>query len=183
MQSPGHNIKLENVPPITEDDDSSSEYEEDRPAEPPFTATMPLPLGAGSPGNDLVDFIVAQQNVTENRIQREEQAEGLHMTDIAVDPNNEDSSRNLTEKEVIKKISYITLLTRYSTKFDVLLMIIGLIAATGMACCVSRDEEICNFLTFPAGAGVVLPLMTIIFGNFTNEFSNPTDKFKDTINT
>lgn len=135
MHPPGHNVELQNVPPTPEDENNASDYEEDSPAEPSFTATIPLPLApAGSPGIDLVDFIVAQQTMTENRIQREEEAAGIHMTDVAVDPNQEDSTKNLTGKEEITKISYLTLLGRYSTRVDIFLMLIGLIAATGMQC-------------------------------------------------
>ncbi|TPX63436.1 hypothetical protein SpCBS45565_g06615 [Spizellomyces sp. 'palustris'] len=50
----------------------------------------------------------------------------------------------------VKRISYMALLIRYSTNFERLLMVIGLIAA--------------------CGAGAVLPLMTIIFGDLTNTF-------------
>ncbi|KAI9095154.1 ABC multidrug transporter Mdr1 [Phlyctochytrium arcticum] len=55
-----------------------------------------------------------------------------------------------TKGEKKNRIKYMTLLTRYSTHGERLLMIVGLLAASG--------------------AGAVLPLMTIIFGDLTNSF-------------
>ncbi|KAJ3019962.1 GTPase-activating protein [Thoreauomyces humboldtii] len=67
-------------------------------------------------------------------------------TGTAIAPTN--LAKDATEG---KKISYSDLLLRYSTSFDRMLMVIGLIAA--------------------AGSGAVLPLMTIIFGSLTSLFT------------
>ncbi|KAJ3285478.1 GTPase-activating protein [Borealophlyctis nickersoniae] len=73
-----------------------------------------------------------------------------------------DANKKKDEKAKKSNIPYTLLLTRYSTTFERFLMLIGLTASTG--------------------AGVILPLMTIIFGDLTTEFARPTSNFLNTIN-
>ncbi|KAJ3042711.1 GTPase-activating protein [Rhizophlyctis rosea] len=180
-EAPGHDVELHDFPESQEEagayvdagDDDARNLNE-------ISAPVGLPIGMNPAGiitdGGIKEYSAVRQsfeekaelNELQHKADRAPAPEEKHaeLSDVTVE-NEPKATLIKPGKEEQKKISYITLLTRFSTPTEKLLMVVGCIAATA--------------------AGVILPLMTIIFGDLTNSFGAktlglPVEDFQGSVN-